>query len=189
MYAIVQQGGHQYRVAPGDRLLVDQLTAEVGDVVALAPVLVVQNDAGTTVGTPVVDGARVAAVVVAHRRGTKLRVFKYKPKKRYRRTRGHRSRLTELRIEALLDKGQPLPKAAAAPATKEPSPKAAATARPDGKAKAAPAPEAVTDEAPVKRSAPRTPKAAPADVVADTPEAKAGGAKRTRKTAKPGEEA
>lgn len=117
MYAIVQQGGHQYRVTPGDRLVVDRLSAEVGSVVALEPVLLLEGDAGDlSVGSPTIDGARVAAVVVAHSLGRKIRVFKYKPKKRYRRTMGHRSRLTELRIEALLPAGAPLPERAAAAA-------------------------------------------------------------------------
>jgi large subunit ribosomal protein L21 len=111
MYAVLQQSGHQYRVSPGDRLLVDRLTAEVGSVVALEPVvLVVADDAATQVGTPVVDGVRVAATVVSHRKGAKLRVFKFKPKKHYRRTHGHRSLLTELRVEAVLAAGEALPK-------------------------------------------------------------------------------
>jgi large subunit ribosomal protein L21 len=112
MYAIVQQGGHQYRVSPGDRLVVDRLEAAVGSVVALEPVLLVQGDAGeATVGSPIVDGARVAAIVVNHTKGRKLRVFKYKAKKRYRRTQGHRSHLTELRIDSLLAAGEALPEA------------------------------------------------------------------------------
>jgi large subunit ribosomal protein L21 len=110
MYAIVQQGGHQYRVSPGDRLVVDRLEAAVGSVIALEPVLLLQGETGdATVGSPIVDGARVAAIVVSHSRGKKIRVFKYKPKKRYRRTQGHRSHLTELRVEALLAAGEPLP--------------------------------------------------------------------------------
>ncbi len=110
MYAILQQSGHQYRVSPGDRLLVDRLAAEVGSVVALEPVVLVAADDGTPqVGTPVVDGVRVAATVVGHTKGGKIRVFKYKPKKRYRRTHGHRSLLTELRVEAVLAAGEALP--------------------------------------------------------------------------------
>jgi large subunit ribosomal protein L21 len=109
MYAILQQGGHQYRVAPGDRLLVDRLGAEVGSVINLAPVLLIENDGATTVGRPVIEGARVAATIVAHPLGAKLRVFTYKPKKRHRRTFGHRSRLTELRVDALLGAGEAFP--------------------------------------------------------------------------------
>lgn len=136
MYAIVQQGGHQYRVSPGDRLVVDRLDAEVGSVVALEPVLLLEAEAGdVSVGSPAVDGARVAAVVVAHPLGRKIRVFKYKPKKHYRRTRGHRSRLTELRVEAVLAAGEPLPEVAAA-APKVAEPEDAETSRPKARAKA-----------------------------------------------------
>jgi large subunit ribosomal protein L21 len=146
MYAILQQSGHQYRVSPGDRLLVDRLAAEVGSVVALEPVVLVQGDAGSpTVGTPVVDGVRVAATVVSHPKGGKIRVFKYKAKKRYRRTHGHRSLLTELRVEAVLAAGEalPEPKVAAAEAPAKP-------ARTRSKAKAAPVAEVETpEEAPI----------------------------------------
>ncbi len=107
MYAIVQQGGHQYRLAPGDRFLVDRVAAEVGSMIALEPVLLLGDADGS--GVDAARGARVAAVVVGHRLGRKLRVYKYKAKKRYRRTQGHRSRYTELRVEALLTAGQPLP--------------------------------------------------------------------------------
>lgn len=126
MYAILQQSGHQYRVSPGDRLVVDRLAAEVGSVVALEPVVLVAGDDGTQIGSPVVDGVRVAAVVVSHRKGAKIRVFKYKPKKRYRRTHGHRSHLTELRVEAVLAAGEPLPEPK--PAAEKPAPKAKAKA-------------------------------------------------------------
>jgi large subunit ribosomal protein L21 len=132
MYAIVQQGGHQYRLAPGDRFLVDRMAAEVGSMIALEPVLLLGDADGAGPGLDAAQGARVAAVVVGHRLGRKLRVYKYKPKKRYRRTQGHRSRYTELRVEALLTAGQPLPgpaAAAAAPArekTAAPAPRRAA---------------------------------------------------------------
>ena len=108
MYAILEHGGHQYRVTPGDRLLVNRLSAEVGDVVALEPILFIQKREGAK-GHTDAEGSRVAATVVAHVRGPKLRIFKYKPKKRYRRTLGYRSDLTELRIEKFLDAGEKLP--------------------------------------------------------------------------------
>ncbi|MBV8194224.1 MAG: 50S ribosomal protein L21, partial [Candidatus Dormibacteraeota bacterium] len=104
MYAILKHGGHQYRVTAGDRLLVDRLSAEVGSKVTLEPVLLVGGDA-PAVGTATVDGARVVATVVAHRRGRKLRVFTYKPKKRHRRTLGYRSQLTELQIDEVTGAG------------------------------------------------------------------------------------
>ena len=109
MYAILAHGGHQYRVTAGDRLLVDRLPAEVGSVVSLEPVLLVSDGDKVDVGTPAVEGCRVAATVVSHRRGKKLRVFTYKAKKRRRRTLGHRSELTELVVEKVLAKGEKLP--------------------------------------------------------------------------------
>lgn len=128
-YAILQHGGHQYRVAPGDRLLVDRIGSEVGSVVELQPVLYVGGKADAA-GSLDAKGVRVAATVVSHRRGPKLRVFKYKPKKRYRRTMGHRSDLTELRVDAVLAAGESLPKAKA----EKPEPKAEKAEKADTKA-------------------------------------------------------
>jgi large subunit ribosomal protein L21 len=102
MYAILQHGGHQYRVTAGDRLLVDRLPAEVGDTVSLEPVLFIADGEKATSEAAALRGASVTAVVVAHRRGHKVRVFSYKPKKRHRRTLGYRSQLTELRVEAVV---------------------------------------------------------------------------------------
>ncbi|HVS44977.1 MAG TPA: 50S ribosomal protein L21 [Candidatus Dormibacteraeota bacterium] len=151
MYAIVQQGGHQYRLAPGDRLLVDRMAAEVGSMITLEPVLLLGDAGGSASGLEAAKGARVAAVVVGHRLGRKLRVFKYKPKKRYRRTHGHRSRLTELRVEALLTAGQPLPTlpapVEAAPAAAEKAPKPKRTRAPKAAAPAAAEPETPVVEA------------------------------------------
>jgi large subunit ribosomal protein L21 len=97
------------------------MAAEVGSMIALEPVLLLGDADGAGSGLDAAQGARVAAVVVGHRLGRKLRVYKYKAKKRYRRTHGHRSRYTELRVEALLTAGQPLPgPAAAAPTRAEP---------------------------------------------------------------------
>ncbi|MFN2452523.1 MAG: 50S ribosomal protein L21 [Candidatus Dormibacteria bacterium] len=130
MYAILQQGGHQYRVSPGDRLLVDRLPAEIGSVVSLEPIVLMHDGETATFGAGELSGARVSATVVRHPRGTKLRVFKYKPKKRYRRTHGHRSNLTELRVDALLSKGEKPPVATATKAgTADRPPKAAAGER------------------------------------------------------------
>jgi large subunit ribosomal protein L21 len=179
MYAILQQSGHQYRVTPGDRLVVDRLSAEVGSMVALEPVVLLANDDGTQVGTPVVDGVRVAALVVSHDKGAKIRVFKYKAKKRYRRTHGHRSAITELRIEAVLAAGEalPQPKPKAKPAAKADEPAAAKPARARTRAKAAvETPEAETPEAWSGTEAPEVPETqaeiqaeAPTQVDAGTP--------------------
>lgn len=120
MYAILQHGGRQYRVGPGDRLLLDRLDAEPGQVVGLQPVLFVNRGDEGSAGSGE-SGATVAATVVSHLRGEKLRVFRYKAKKRYRRTLGYRSQLTELRVESVLAAGEPLPGAPATRSAKKPS--------------------------------------------------------------------
>ena len=183
MYAILQQSGHQYRVSPGDRVLVDRLTAEVGSVVALEPVVLVQGDKGVQVGTPVVEGVRVAAVVVSHPKGGKIRVFKYKPKKHYRRTHGHRSLLTELRIESVLAPGEKLPerkaaepKAKAAPKPKRGKAAAAAEALAavaEADVTAAETAEAPAAEAPKAAAKPKRTKAAASAEAAEAPAAEA----------------
>ncbi|HEX9989352.1 MAG TPA: 50S ribosomal protein L21 [Chloroflexia bacterium] len=101
MYAIVRTGGHQYRVAPGDTIEVEKLDAEKGAEVELTEVLMVSGDNGVQVGTPLVEGARVLATVVSQGKGEKLIVFKFKPKKRYRRKTGHRQSLTRLAIKEI----------------------------------------------------------------------------------------
>jgi large subunit ribosomal protein L21 len=129
MYAILQHGGHQYRVASGDRILVDRIPVEVGSIVTLESVLLIGDGAETDVakGSPV--EASVTATVIAHRRGRKIRVFTYKPKKRHRRTLGYRSQLTELRIDEVgRGKAEVKPKATAP--KRAAAPKAAAKAAP-----------------------------------------------------------
>jgi large subunit ribosomal protein L21 len=101
VYAIVKTGGHQYKVAVGDQLNVEKLPAQAGDEIELTEVLMVSGDDSVTVGTPFVAGARVVATVLDQHRGEKIIVFKYKPKKRYRRKMGHRQDLTRLSIKAI----------------------------------------------------------------------------------------
>jgi large subunit ribosomal protein L21 len=98
VYAIVQTGGHQYKVAPGDTIEVEKLDAEPGADLELGEVLMVSNGDGVQIGAPFVSGAKVLARVVSQGKGEKLIVFKYKPKKRYRRKTGHRQSLTRLSI-------------------------------------------------------------------------------------------
>jgi large subunit ribosomal protein L21 len=100
-YAVIETGGKQYRVSVGDRLSVEKLPVEAGSSVSLDRVLLLAGDGTTRVGTPVVDGATVEATVDDHYRGDKIVVFKYKPKKRYRRRQGHRQSLTHLTITAI----------------------------------------------------------------------------------------
>jgi large subunit ribosomal protein L21 len=100
-YAIVETGGKQYRVKVGDRIRVERIAAEAGSDISLDRVLLLGGTGTTTVGAPVVEGAAVDAHIDNHVRGEKLYVFKYKPKKRYRRKIGHRQELTELTITGI----------------------------------------------------------------------------------------
>lgn len=100
MYAIVRTGSKQYRVEQGDTIHVDRLAASLGEKVTLGEVLLVGGDE-TRLGLPAVEKAAVIAEVVAQGRDRKIRVFKYKKRKHYRRTRGHRQAYTVLKIEAI----------------------------------------------------------------------------------------
>jgi large subunit ribosomal protein L21 len=99
MYAVVETGGKQYRVEEGSSLLVDRLDAEQGDKVALRPVMF--RDGEVLVGEKALAGVKVEATVAEHLRGPKIKVFKYKAKKGYRRRAGHRSELTKLEVTSL----------------------------------------------------------------------------------------
>ncbi len=100
-YAIVETGGKQYRVKVGDRISVERLAVEGGESITFDRVLLLGGDGATRVGAPVVEGATVVASVDDHFRGEKIVVFKYKPKKRYRKRIGHRQELTHLTITAI----------------------------------------------------------------------------------------
>ena len=100
MFAIVENGGKQYRVTKGDTIVVDRLDAEEGKKVELGPVLLVA-DKDVTVGTPHVEGAKVTAKVVGHHKGDKVITFKYKQRKRARRRVGFRHSHTELTITGI----------------------------------------------------------------------------------------
>ncbi len=96
MYAVVVTGGKQYKVAEGDVLYVEKLTADVDSTVELDNVLLVGKDNGeTVVGKPMVEGAKVTAKVLAQGKAKKVVVFKYKPKKDYRKKQGHRQPYTK----------------------------------------------------------------------------------------------
>ena len=100
-YAIIETGGKQYRVAVGDTLSVEKLPVEPGSSITFDRVLMVSGDGSTRVGTPLVPGATVQAEVEEQYRGPKIVVFKYRPKKRYRRRTGHRQSLTRVAITAI----------------------------------------------------------------------------------------
>src|SRR5262245_44150556 len=102
MFAIVEAGGRQEKVAPGGFVLVDRLEAEPGDELTLDRVLLVETDGGTVVaGTPYVPGASVTVVVEAQTKAKKIRVFKMKRRKHYRRTKGHRTQQTRVRVKSI----------------------------------------------------------------------------------------
>jgi len=98
MYAVVQTGGKQYRLSVGDSVRVEKLPGEPGDVVDLLQVLMVADGEQVAVGSPSIDGACVKAEILAHGRDKKIRVFKMKRRKKYRRTQGHRQSFTQLRV-------------------------------------------------------------------------------------------
>ncbi len=98
-FAVVETGGKQYRVAPGDTIDVESLPAAAGESVTLERVLLVGAEDGVTVGNPLVEGASVTAEVIGHDRAKKIIVFKYKNKVRSRRKTGHRQAYTRLHIQ------------------------------------------------------------------------------------------
>ncbi len=101
MYAVIQSGGKQYRVGVGDVIRVEKLDVPAGDNVDLTDVLMVSNGDEVKIGTPTVAGASVSAKVKAHGRGEKIRIVKFRRRKHYRRTAGHRQDYTELEITAI----------------------------------------------------------------------------------------
>ena len=102
MYAIVETGGKQYKIQKGDTFCVEKLAAEAGDSVELTKVLALGGENGIIVGKPYVEGARVALKVVEHGKGKKILVFKYKPKKNYRKLRGHRQPYSRVSVDDIL---------------------------------------------------------------------------------------
>lgn len=138
MYAIVKTGGKQYKVAPGDIIEIEKLEAEVGSKVELEAICVVdgdkvESDAAKAAGT------KVVAEVLEQFKGEKQLVFKFKKRKNYKRTKGHRQQLTRVRIEAV----------GSAKAEKKAAPKKAAAKKDEAKAEEAP------KKAPAKKAAPK----------------------------------
>ena len=100
MYAIIETGGKQYRVSEGDAQS-RKLSANEGDLVEINKVLALSNDKGLKVGKPLLENSKVTATVLQHGKGDKIIVFKYKPKKNYRKKQGHRQPFTEIKIEKI----------------------------------------------------------------------------------------
>jgi len=160
-YAVIETGGKQYKVEVGTSLLVDRLSAKEGEKVSLRPVLF--RDKEVVAGAKELEKVKVEATVAEHLRGPKIKVFKYKPKKGYRRRAGHRSELTKLEVvevkllgrkPAAAKKEEPAKEKAAAeakPAEKKP----AAAKKPAAKKAAKPA----AKKAPAKKAAAKKPAA------------------------------
>lgn len=207
MYAVIKTGGKQYRVQPGDVLVVEKLQGEPGDQVRFDEVLMVGDEAGAVIGAPVVDGATVTATLIETRKGEKVKIFKKIRRQGYRRTRGHRQPETVLRVTALDGAG----KKAKWDGTVDLTPRSTLVARARGLAGAAPAAlagvtaeDVVTDVAgpvvhatvvehadPVATEAPKKAKAKKADapeaveaVEAAAPEAEAEAAPKKAKAKK-----
>ncbi len=154
MFAVIRTGGKQYRVAAEGVIVVEKLIGEAGTSVELTEVLAMGKNGSTTIGTPLVEGARVAATVLDQGRQPTVLVFKKKRRKNHRRMRGHRQQMTVLKIDQILGPGEKAaPRKAAArkstvktaegpgdevkPVAKKPAAKKAAAAKSEGKPAAA----------------------------------------------------
>lgn len=102
MYAVVRSNGKQYKVAVGDEIQLETRAFEVGDPVELGEVLMLVDGENVRVGAPSVEGATVRGTVVSLDRGPKIIVFKYKPKKRYRKRQGHQQNYTRVKVEEIV---------------------------------------------------------------------------------------
>lgn len=98
MYAVIQTGGKQYRVSAGEKLRIERIAGDVGQEIVLDQVLLVADGEALKLGAPLVAGARVKARVLKHGRGEKVRIFKLKRRKHYRKSQGHRQNYTEIEI-------------------------------------------------------------------------------------------
>ena len=151
MYAVVETGGKQYRVAIGDRLMVEKLDAEEGASIELDKVLMVSDEGKVEVGSPMVSGTSVGATVLKQGRGDKVKVYKFKRRKKYRKTQGHRQSFTQLEITSIGDakaKAEPkkaVAKKAAAPKTPAAKKPAAKKAAPKKESKASTEGDKLTD--------------------------------------------
>lgn len=101
MYAVVETGGKQYRVAAGEKLEVEKLSVDAGQTVTLDKVLMLSNDGTVQIGSPTLEGASVEATVVEHYKGDKVVAFKFKRRKGYRKKKGHRQQHSLIEIKEI----------------------------------------------------------------------------------------
>ena len=199
MYAVIKTGGKQYRVQPGDVIVVEKLDGDAGSNVSLGDVLMLGGDKGVTLGAPMIAGATVAATLVETRKGEKIKIFKKTRRQGYRRTNGHRQMESVLRITGIEGAGEKakwdgetslMTKAemnararGLAPRVEETEAKPAKKAAAPKPAKAEAAPAAEVAEKPAKKAA--APKAAAAKTETKAPAKKA----PAKKADKAGDEA
>jgi len=160
MYAVLTSGGKQYRVEPGNTLIVERLAAEAGASITFDRVLLVGDGEAVTVGTPLVSGATVSATVLGEELGPKIIIFKFKQKATYRRRTGHRQHLTRVRIDGITANGKT-----------ESAPEAPAKAAKPARAKRPAA--AMAPKAKRNKAAPKAKKAAPKPAARPAAKAKA----------------
>jgi large subunit ribosomal protein L21 len=108
LYAILESGGKQIQVSPGEQIRVEKIDADVGSKVEFDKVLMLNRDGEVELGRPYVEGARITGTVLEQGRAAKILVFKKKRRKQYRRTRGHRQDFTAVRIESIEKEKHPL---------------------------------------------------------------------------------
>ena len=173
MYAVIKTGGKQYRVQPGDVIVVEKLDGDAGAAVNFGEVLMLGGDKGITLGAPLIDGASVAATLVETRKGEKIKIFKKIRRQGYRRTNGHRQMESVLRITGIAGAGE----TAKWDGETSLMTKAEMNARARG---LAPRVEATEEAKPAKKAA--APKAAAADVAEAKPAKKAPAKKAAAKT-------
>lgn len=101
MIAIVDIAGQQFKVAKDQKFYVNRLQGDAGSTVEFSEVLLLDNEGTVTIGTPLVEGAKVSATILAHLRGDKVKIFKKKRRKGYQKESGHRQNLTQVKIEAI----------------------------------------------------------------------------------------
>ncbi|KPK33900.1 MAG: 50S ribosomal protein L21 [Betaproteobacteria bacterium SG8_40] len=101
MYAVIKTGGKQYRVSSGEKIKVEQLAADVGSQITIDKVLMVADGDKVSIGKPLVKGATVQATVVNHGRGDKVRIFKMRRRKHFKKQQGHRQNYTEIQVDQI----------------------------------------------------------------------------------------
>jgi large subunit ribosomal protein L21 len=169
MFAVIKSGGRQYKVSVGQTLEVNRLPVDDGAQVKFEEVLLISDENGSMIGTPLLDNAMVLATAIKQGRGEKLIVFRYKSKKRFRHRRGHRQELTILSIDDIVADGKSLitgnaPEAKETPAEEEEevaTPATTETAEPE-------TPESETTETPTEQKPARRRRTAKVEDVEDT---------------------